>query len=298
MSATATLAPGGSGTPPVPGTATTVITDPGAAPPGAPIVPTSPGSAIDTKWLGENVPDDLKGYVQNKGWKGGMEAVEGYRNLEKLVGEKRLALPKDENDAEGLSKVYDALGRPKNPADYKLPVPEGTDPKFAEAAAKVMHEAGLGAKQAQKLATWWNDQMAAGAKAAEEAAQRQREQDIEAVRTEWGGATTERVETVKRAERTFLAEFGDDIIDKMENGMGVKQYLAFMYRIGSAIGEHGGAAGLDSQRPGSGSALTPDQAKAEITRLRADPVWVKAYTSGGSAERARMDQLQKWAHPA
>jgi hypothetical protein len=68
------------------------------------VVPASTGSAIDTKWLGETPDPELKGYVENKGWKDPVELLNGYRNLEKLVGQARIAMPKDENDAEGYAR--------------------------------------------------------------------------------------------------------------------------------------------------------------------------------------------------
>jgi hypothetical protein len=175
-------------------------------------------------------------------------------------------------------------------------VPEGSPPKFAEEAAKVMHEAGLGAKQAQKLATWWNEQNAVAAKAQQEAAERQSAQDMEAVQKEWGGAYNERVETAKRGMRVFAID--GEAATKLENAMGTKAFMEFAYRLGSAVGEHGGAAGLEGNTVPSGGALTPAQAIAEIARLKADREWGKRYAAGGATEKSRMEQLHKWAYPA
>lgn len=250
-------------------------------------------ATLDLKWLGDDAPDDLKGYVQNKGWKGPREVLDGYRNLEKVVGGARLAMPKDENDAEGWGKVYDALGRPKTATDYKLPVPEGQDGAFAKVASEVMHKAGLSAKQATTLATWWNEQTAAAQKAADEKFANDSAAAMQKIEQAWGGAYKEREETARRAARQFGID--EPMAEAMERGLGTEKFMDLMWRIGHAIGEHGGGAGLDGQRPGAGGALTPAQATAEIARLKTDPEFTKKYIAGGATERARMEQLHKWA---
>lgn len=267
----------------------------GAAGDGAGGAGAGAGGAGDLPWLPADAPAELRGYAQNKGWKTPADVLVGYQNLEKLVGAKALALPKDENDVEGFNRVYDALGRPKSPAEYKLPVPEGTDPTFAKAAADVFHKAGVSTKQAQAVATWWNGQMADAAKKAEESFQTNSAQAMQKLEATWGGAYKERVETASRAVRQFgiTAEHAD----KLERALGTEFFMDFMWRIGHAIGEHGGAAGLEGQKPGAGGALTPDQAKAEIARLRGDPEWVKAYTNGDAEKNKRMQVLHAWAYP-
>lgn len=250
---------------------------------------------IDTKWLGENVPDDVKGYVQNKGWKDAMAVVESTRNLEKLVGEKRIALPKDENDAEGYGKLYEALGRPKSAAEYKLPVPEGGDPKLATWASNLFHKAGLSTKQATAIATEWNATQAQAAKDAETAHATKAATEIEQLKGKWGGAYTEREEVAKRAVRTFGADSA--LLDQLEKSvMGSAGLMEFFYRVGHALGEHGAQGMGDGKQPAAG-ALTPEQAKEEIGRLKADTEWAKKYAAGGAEEKKRMALLHAWAYP-
>jgi hypothetical protein len=97
-----------------------------------------------------------------------------------------------------------------------------------------------------------------------------------------------------------------DTATKLENAIGTKAFMEFAYRLGSATGEHGGAAGLENAAT-NGSALTPAQALAEIARLKADREWGKAYAKG-DAEKSRAwssstsgrtpaDQQLKSEHP-
>jgi hypothetical protein len=252
------------------------------------------GGAPDTKWLGDTAAEDVRGYASNKGWKGPLDVVDGYRNLEKLVGAHRLALPKDENDADGWNKTYDALGRPKTAAEYKIETPAGGDGVFTKTAADWMHKAGLNTRQAQALAKSWNEHFAASEKAAEERYATDSGQAMEKLKETWGGAYNERIETAKRAARTFGID--QTMADRMERGLGTSGFMDLMWRIGHALGEHKGDAGLGDTRPGSG-ALTPEQAKGEIERLKGDREWSKSYANGDAEKRKRMDQLHAWAFP-
>lgn len=253
------------------------------------------GAANDVTWLGADAPPELKGYVANKGWKDPRELLVGYQNLEKLVGEKRLAVPKDENDVDGHNRLYEALGRPKSPAEYKLPVPEqGSDPTLVKAAGDTFHALGLNTKQAHGIAKMWNEYAANSAKAAEERYQVDSAQAMQKLEATWGGAFKERTETASRALRQF--GLTADHADKLERSLGTEFFMDFMWRVGHALGEHGGAAGLEGGAPGMG-ALTPDQAKAEIARLKGDREWAKAYANGDAEKKKRMEVLHKWAFP-
>lgn len=284
MSAAAeVLAPGGGG-----GGGTPTPTGTGTTP-----TPTPTPGVVDTKWLGEGADPTLVGYVQNKGWKDPRELLDGYRNLEKLVGEQRIALPKDEKDEAAWGKLYDSMGRPKTAEEYKLPVPEGGDPALAKHFSGVFHKAGLSAKQATAVTNEWNAITAKAAKDEQTARETKQGQEMDAVKAEWGGAYDERVAVGQRAMRTFGID--TDVATKLEAAMGSKWLMDFSFRIGHALTEHKGE-GMEGGGPKAG-ALTPQQAIAEIERLKKDVEWGKKYTGGDVEARARMEQLHKWAYP-
>ena len=111
----------------------------------------APAPAPASPW--DTLPEDAKGYVQNKGWKEPADLLESYRNLEKLRGvppEKLLRLPDDPKD---MGQVYDRLGRPDAPDKYTVAIPEGEkDAVFTEMAAAA-HAAGLSDDQFKGLQT-------------------------------------------------------------------------------------------------------------------------------------------------
>jgi len=240
----------------------------------------------------DNIEDgDLKGYVQNKGWKDPVELANGYRNLEKLVGQEKIPMPKGDDDAEGWSRVFDSLGRPKTAEDYKLPVPEGDPGEFAKVAAGKFHELGLTAKQAQSLATWYNEMGANTVQAQQQQTAQQTEAQVNELKSEWGQAWDENVELGRRAAR----EYGLDqsTLTKMENAIGTSELLKLMSRIGRGQTEHSFEGGKSTTSFG----MTPEAARNRINALRNDGDWSSKYIAGNADAQAEMQRLMRLAYP-
>lgn len=242
-------------------------------------------------WWDSIQDNELKGYVQNKGWKDPVELATGYKNLEKLLGGEKLPLPKGEDDAEGWSRVFDALGRPKTADDYKLPVPEGQTGEFAKAAAAKFHELGISAKQANALAEWWNQTGTAQRDQMMQQSSQATERDINTLRQEWGNAWDENVELGRRAAR----EFGlpQEMLNKMESAMGTKPLLELMAKIGRGFTEHNFEGGRSTNSFG----MTPAAAQQRINDLRNDKEWSSKYLQGNADAKAEMARLMALAYP-
>lgn len=264
---------------------------PAAAPAAAEPAP-NPG-----KWFDTFSNADLKGYAGNKGWESPERAVESYFNLEKLHGvppERLVKLPGKDAKPEDWNPVWDRLGRPAKSEDYKLPVPEGQDPKFAAEASKWFHEVGLSPSQAAKLAEKWNAHVnGIGAQSQETYKARLTEEDGK-LKTTWGAAYEQNVGKAKLAAREFGVDVG--AIDALEQTWGFAKTMEFFHALGSKMGEAsfetGGKAG------GFNAALTPDQARDRINALRRDPDWANRYMKGGHEERAEFERLHKMAYPS
>lgn len=235
--------------------------------------------------------EGLKGYVQNKGFEDPEALANSYMNLEKLVGKEKIPMPKDDNDAEGWNKVYDALGRPKTAAEYKLPVPEGDNGEFAKTAGDWFHKAGISQKQAEVISTQWNAYQAEQMKQMEAAAKQQSEQDIQALRGEWGAAFDKNL----NAAKSYAKEFGlnENEMNALESVLGTKRFLQAFASQGQKLGE-APTIGLDGKTPNG--PMTPAQAQARINELKTDPEWVSKYLTGSHTHKAEMDKLQRFAN--
>ncbi len=265
-----------------------------AAPPTTPPVePPSPSPQGATpepsgKWYEQFEDADLRGYIENKAWQTPKELAEGYRNLEKLLGANRLPMPKDEADKEGWERVYNNLGRPNKADDYKLPVPEGSDPAFAQGAQAMFHELGLNTRQAQALAEWFNGESQQAAAAQAQAQEARAAQELGGVKSEWGAAWEENVALGQRAVREFgLAPH----LDKLESAIGAAELMKLAARIGRGLTEHTFESGKDTQ----GFGMTPTAAQARITALKSDREFIAKYLGGDAAAKGEMDRLHRLA---
>lgn len=257
--------------------------------------PAAPAPGAYPEWL-KGADDTTIGYVQNKGWTEPTQVLEGYRNLEKLLGADKagrtVVLPGEKAEQAEVDAFYAKLGRPVEAKDYKIPVPEGHDPAFAEAAKGKFHELGLTSKQAEALAAW-NNEYIAGLTAAQNNQKAEAfNKDVTQLKTDWGAAHDQNVVIARNA----AAALGLDakLIDGISAGIGHKATMELLHKIGSKTGEDGFVGGTSTNYSG---ALTPGQAKARIGELRTDKAWTARYLSGDAEAKAEMSRLQQYANP-
>lgn len=231
----------------------------------APAAPAGHGIA----WLPADADADLVGHIQNKAWASPVDAVKGHRELEKLLGADRagrtLVIPTDDAAPEWAG-VYERLGRPATPESYKLPVPEGSPPEFAAAAAKKFHELGLNTKQAQELATWWNQTTGGMSEAQAAMEQSALQAEHQALAADWGQGpdAAARREIARRA----AVHLGLDAqaIDALEKVGGYAKTMKALAKVGDMLKE----AGLEGATEVGAFGMTPEGARAKRSQLMAD----------------------------
>ena len=268
-----------------------------AAPTGTQVTqqqPASPQAA--PAWLA-NADETTVGYVQNKGWTEPAQVLDGYRNLEKLLGADKagnaVIIPKGDADPKEWAAVYDKMGRPTGADGYKVAVPPGGDAAVQNQVLAKFHELGLTKTQGESLATWYNE-LGSNSIASQEAAKQQAFQaDDQAIRTTWGQAYTQNLVQAQQAARGLGLDAA--MIDKMSEGLGHKSTMELLQKIGSKMGEDAFVATGEQQ--GFSQAVTPGQAKAEIQSLMSDREFTKAYLNGNTEAKAKMARLHAFAFP-
>lgn len=275
-----------------------------AAVPGAAVTPqstaapigvsTDPGQAqVSGDWYGK-FPDELKGFVQTKGFKDPLSVVDSYRNLEKLMGgpkERLIRLP-DKADAPEWDDVYSKLGRPATAKDYALEIPAGVDPEFGKWAADNFHKLGVTKTQGESLIKAWNQRMAGAVQAQTSAQSAQIEADGKSLQKEWGAAFEQNATVVDNV----AAKFGmsAEQLQGLRDVMGAAGAMKFLHNIGTKMGEHNFVT-PDSGNSGFG-ALTPEAARQQIAALKSDPSFVKNYLAGEIQAKQKMEQLHRMAY--
>jgi hypothetical protein len=272
-----------------------MTTENGSAGAGNPAPGAGDNGGTGGSWF-DSIPDaELKGFAQTKGWKDPASVVDGYRNLERLIGapkERVLKLPEKPDDP-GWSDVYARLGRPEKPEAYELPVPDGHgDPEFAKGIAEVMHKHGVPKGAAQALAQFNNDYVGRLVEAHERQLAEKSAAELSQLKSEWGAKYDENAELSKRAAREFGVS--EDQAKALEGALGTAGMLKLFNSIGSKLAEPKAfdAGGGDG---GGGFGLTPEAAKARISQLRNDRDWTSRYLAGDVNARQEMERLSRVA---
>lgn len=249
---------------------------------------TTTATTVTTDWT-SSLPDELRGYAQNKGWKDLPSAVESYRNLEKLRGvpqERLLALP-EKADAPEWAGIWQKLGVPENADGYQLG--EKISPEFAKKAGEWMRELNIPAPAGKAFFEKFAGDIEAAKIAADEKFAQDSDLELKDLRREWGQAAPAMEEHSRRG--AALLGLQGEVVDKIERAIGTKAVLSMLAKIGEMTAEHKFVSGDNK----TGFILTPEAAKARIADLKKDAAWAGRYLNGGADEKAEMDRLSRIA---
>lgn len=254
------------------------------------------GGTAPPDWTA-NFDDTTRGMIQTKGWKTPADAIGSYVNLEKLMGADKagrgVVLPKDDAPAEEWAAFHNRLGRPETVDGYKLPVPDGDAGEFAKTAASWFHEAGLTTKQAEALATKWNEHIGGSVQAQEAQHAQQSAIDMQDLQKEWGQKFDENSELARRARRESGLSDAEGLA--VERALGLKKAAQVFATLGKQFAEAPMKGGEGQGRSNFGA--TPEEAKTRISALKADAGWTAKYLSGDTDARSEFERLHRIAFP-
>lgn len=259
--------------------------------------PVSEGQAV---WY-ESAPDEVKGYIQNKGWDDPFKAVSSYQELEKFRGANEnelLRLPKDP-DAEGAyDAIYTKLGRPDSVDGYEINIPENVtvDDARLNGAKELAHKLGLNQKQLQGIIDFDSQYYSQAQAQYEEQVAQQQEAEYNALRREWGSNADEREELSRRGLRSILPEGMDkeSTLTKIEDAIGTAAMLKLFANVGDKMAREDRIHEAGNERP---FGYTKEQASADkkalMSELSADEKRLSAYNQGKGADYDKMRRLNE-----
>ena len=111
------------------------------------------------KPFAEQLPEKIRGEAAFKDIKNLEGLADSYYNAQKMIGvpkDQLLRLPTSDKP-EDWAPIYNRLGRPEKPADYKLKIPEGFPPAekaYVDSVTARAHELGLSQKQFDGMQAW------------------------------------------------------------------------------------------------------------------------------------------------
>jgi hypothetical protein len=197
------------------------------------------------------------------------KSVESYLQLEKLLGHNKVPVPKDANDKEAWAQYSKAFGIPDNPDGYGLPDVQTPDElkglTFDKREFSAMaHAQKLTPSQAKGLwEVYTKDQMSAVIRAKEQYKETIT-QNINALRSEWGDAYDANIDLGQTVINKFSSdqETNDFITSTLaEHPNGIK----FLASIGKQFAEN-----KVGEFAVKRYAMSPEEAQAEIDKVRAD----------------------------
>ncbi len=254
---------------------------------------TPPAQAAPQDWT-TGLPDDMKGYVQTKGFKDPAAVLESYRNFEKLQGvpqDRLLKLPESMDTPEGRA-IWERLGAPKDAKEYKLDIPkEIGDEKLAEWAAGEFHKLGVPKGMAEGFVKAWNDRAMADMKTAQEQQQLQITNANNTLQKEWGSAFDQNKNIADAAARAI--GMTPEEVKAFGQALGPEKAMKYLHKLGLATGEH---AFVTGQSAGNGI-MTPDQAKGRIKDLIADKAFGTKLNSGDAEAKRQWQTAHEMAYP-
>lgn len=265
---------------------------PAPAPAAAPAPPSAWHAGLDA---------DTQGWLQNRGLHtkdaaaAAIDLVQQNRNLEKLRGvpaDRVLTLPSDPGDKASLDAIYNRLGRPAAPADYKLPTFEtGEDRAVAEAMAPVFHANGLNPTQATTVYKAFVDYAVKEARDADAAAETAQAAAAAKLKADWGATYDTNVQVAKNvvSKLSVSEEQKAALVKVIGNDADVTRLFADIGQRTKEAGFVGGAAGY------TGGASTPEAAKQRISELTRDPAFGRRYYANDAEAVALIRNLTRVA---
>ena len=237
-------------------------------------------------------------FITQKGWDNPLKAVDSYRNLEKILGADKIALPGKDAKPEDWGAVWNRLGRPEAPDKYVAPKIEGVEWKKDQLDGwfKEFHEAGVTQAAAERLLTKFGKETLTATTAQQESVEQRRTEALNTLKGEWRDKFDAQVDLAKRAFNSFA----DDKIKEfvVSNGLGDNpDFIKLMARIGGGM--------LEDNAQGRGNtgfaAGSPAAAQAEIAALKSDKdFWAKMDNSNAVGHKEAKDKwnyLHKMAYP-
>jgi hypothetical protein len=237
-----------------------------------------------------------KGYAHQKQFQDPESAVHAYMNLEKLMGvpQDRIIKMPEAADSPEMEAVWNKLGKPAKPEEYKLAIPEQAteqDKKFYDFAKNAFHKANLTASQAEAVIKQINEFSLNTFKESQEAHDQAIKAQNIALEKEWGAAHTQNTNIASAAAKAFGVSH--EQIDKIQSALGYADTMKLFQRIGDKMGEARFVSGDQTNN----QTYTPDMAKAEIETLKNDASFMAKYVAGDHQAKAKMQKLFESAFP-
>lgn len=265
---------------------------------------TPPGSGaqgnLPTDWRA-SLPEDLRSEkvfeaIKGKDWsEAGPTLAKSYVAAQRMVGAEKLVLPGEKATPEELAAFYTKLGRPETPDKYSYQLPEGVKPEQLNKAVldgwlKELHEAGVPAKQADRIVSkYLKDELTARNQQEQMRAKTTQEWELQ-LKQDLGAKYDENVNYAKWALKEFGDKEGNLIKMLDETKLGSHPAIVkFFAQVGARMADDKARGGGGGPRF-DGAVSTPAEAQAALNAFNNNEEKQKALWD---PRHARHDEIVK-----
>jgi hypothetical protein len=256
----------------------------GTTPPAGATPPAGGGApSADTPWYeSAGVSADHKDWLTAKQFPDANTVVASYRSLESTIGRNRLAVPKDDADREAYDAIYNTLGRPGSPDDYRLKDGSTITGEAFKFMAPVFHAAGVSQKQAEAILGAYEGEASRLQAARETETKAEEERQIAKLEKEWGSNKAAYEDIASRAYRAL--GIPDETAAKIEQTVGYYEMMKLFHTIGSGMSEARLVQDGNKGTPNTGSSVQGLEAQRDAKF--ADPAFMAKYMHHDPSVRA------------
>jgi len=222
------------------------------------------------------IPEEYRGEKSLSNFKDMNDFVKSYLSAQKIVGADKIPVPNKFATEEDWKAVFNKLGAPEKPEDYKYNFKEGeVDQELLSTFNQQAHKLGLLPQQAESLIKFYNDMNEGSSVQAEEKAAQTRIHTENELKKEFGPQYVKRLDQAKRLASSTL---GNDFLENTLLADGSR--LGDNLNVVKAFSELAEKLSEDEVVKGdSSSYMTANEIEKEITSLTEEgsPYWIKTH---------------------
>lgn len=176
-------------------------------------------------------------------------------------------------DSENLDALYDQLGRPEAPDQYKIDEIDGMDNTAVDNFRPIAHKHGLTQKQFEGIVA----EMTGITGQRNEQIMQEHQEQLQSLKGEWGMAYDQNMQLAEKVRQDYFPQLQMPI-EKMD-----AHSIASLHKLGKALGGEGVNLVKES---GTNAAMTPSEAQDAINDIMSNtehPYWNKSHPAHKSA---------------
>jgi hypothetical protein len=222
------------------------------------------------------IPEEYRGEKSLSNFKDMNDFVKSYLSAQKIVGADKIPVPNKFATEEDWKAVFNKLGAPEKPEDYKYNFKEGeVDQELLSTFNQQAHKLGLLPQQAESLIKFYNDMNEGSSVQAEEKAAQTRLHTENELKKEFGPQYVKRLDQAKRLASSTL---GNDFLENTLLADGSR--LGDNLNVVKAFSDLAEKLSEDEVVKGdSSSYMTANEIEKEIASLTEEgsPYWTKTH---------------------